>query len=131
MVTVTRWRIHPTAIIDPTAEIDPDVEIGPYCIIGPRVRIRSGTILHAGAHIVQNTRIGRDCQIHSGAILGGPPQDHKFRGEETYVEIGNENILRECVTIHRATGEENVTRLGERRSVLRSSKPDEIRKAAR
>lgn len=105
-----RW--HPTAIIDPRAEIEPDVEIGPYCIIGKNCFIGAGTVLHGHVHIFENTRIGRNCQIYSGAMLGGPPQDYKFKGETSYLELGDNNIVREYVTIHRATGEGECTRIG-------------------
>jgi UDP-N-acetylglucosamine acyltransferase len=105
-------RIHPTAIIDPSAEIAPDVEIGPFCCIGPRVQIGAGTVLHSRVDIIQNAIIGSNCHIHSGTVLGGPPQDRKYRGEETYITLGDNNILREYVTIHRATGKDNVTRIG-------------------
>lgn len=110
MVVAERW--HATAVVHPTAEIEPDVEIGPYCLVGRNCVIGSGTVLHAHVHLVENTRIGRRCQIHSGAILGGPPQDFKYRGEDSYLEIGDDNVLREYVTIHRATGEEAFTRIG-------------------
>ena len=105
-------NIHPTALIDATAEIAPDVQIGAYCCIGPKVQIASGTVLHSRVDILKNTIIGRNCQIHSGTVLGGPPQDRKFHGEDTYVFIGDDNILREYVTIHAATGEGNATRIG-------------------
>ncbi len=110
MIVTDRW--HPTAIIHPTAEIEPDVEIGPYCLIGKGCRIGSGTVLHPQAQIIENTLIGRNCQIYGGCILGGPPQDYKYKGETSYLAIGDSNILREFVTIHRATGEGEVTRIG-------------------
>ena len=105
-------EIHPSAIVDPSAEIEPGTCIGPYCVIGKGVRIGAGTMLHAHVIIEQNTRLGRNCQVHPGAVLGGPPQDYKYQGETTYVEIGDNNILREFVTVHRATGEGSATRLG-------------------
>src|SRR6478672_1231096 len=104
MSTLAEPRIHPSSVIHPTAVIDPDVVIGPFCLVGENVSIRSGTVLHAGAHILQNTKIGQNCQVFSGAVIGGPPQDLKFKNERSFVEIGDENILREYVTIHRATG---------------------------
>ncbi len=109
---------HPTAIIDPTAEIEPDVEIGPFCTIGANCRVGSGTILQSQVQLLENTHIGRGCQIFGGAILGGPPQDYKFHGESTYLVIGDFNILREYVTIHRATGEEAVTRIGDHNMIM-------------
>ena len=111
-------RIHSSAIIDTSADIEAGVEIGPFCVIGENVSVKSGTILHPGVHILQNTRIGHNCQIFSGAVIGGPPQDHKFKNEGTYVEIGDENILREYVTIHRATGEGKVTRIGDHNMIM-------------
>jgi UDP-N-acetylglucosamine acyltransferase len=109
---VANPRIHPSSVIHKSAVIDADVDVGPFCVIGENVSISSGTVLHSNVNILQNTRIGQNCQVFSGAVIGGPPQDHKFKNEGTYVEIGDDNILREYVTIHRATGEGQVTRLG-------------------
>jgi UDP-N-acetylglucosamine acyltransferase len=105
-------RIHPTAIVDATAELASDVQVGPYAVIGPYVKIGEGTILEAHAVIDSWTSIGRECHIHSGAKLGGPPQDRKYQGERTFLIVGDRNEIREFVTIHRATGEENCTRIG-------------------
>ncbi len=105
-------RIHPTAVVDPSAEIGPDAYIGPFCVVEEDVRIGAGTMLHSHVILQKHCRIGRDCQIHSGANIGGPPQDLKFKGERSYVILGDNNIVRECVTIHRATGEGKATRLG-------------------
>ena len=110
--------IHPTAIVDSTAEIDPDAEIGPFCCIGAGVRIGSGTVLNARVDIVKNTTLGANCHVHSGAVIGGAPQDYKFGDEQSYVIIGDNNILREYVTIHRATGEGNVTRIGDHNMIM-------------
>jgi len=118
MSTLTEPRIHPSSVIHSTADIDPDVQIGPFCVVGEIVSIRSGTVLHAGAHILQNTKIGRNCQVFSGAVIGGPPQDHKFKNERSYVEIGDDNILREYVTIHRATGADKITKIGSGNMVM-------------
>ena len=107
-------RIHPTAIIDASAELAPDVEVGPFCCIGKQVRIGAGTILHSRVDILQNTQIGSNCQLHTGVVLGGPPQDYKYKGEESFVIIGDDNILREYCTVHCATGEGCVTRIGSR-----------------
>ncbi|HZO90764.1 MAG TPA: acyl-ACP--UDP-N-acetylglucosamine O-acyltransferase [Chthonomonadaceae bacterium] len=111
-------RIHPTAIIDPSAEIEPGVQIGPYCILGENVYIGAGAKLHAHVTIEKNTRIGRNCEVFGGAIIGGPPQDLKYKGEKSYVIIGENNIIRECVTIHCATGEGNITRLGDNNMLM-------------
>ncbi|MCX7981288.1 MAG: acyl-ACP--UDP-N-acetylglucosamine O-acyltransferase [Syntrophales bacterium] len=95
--------IHPTAIIASDALIGEDVEIGPYTVIGPRVSIGRGTKI--GPHVVIEslTEIGENCRIMQFAAIGAPPQDLKFRGEETKVIIGNNNTIREFVTIHRST----------------------------
>lgn len=105
-------KVHQTAVIHPTATVADDVEIGPYCVIGERCFIDRGTKL--GAHVVIEpfTSIGRDCQIFSGAVIGGVPQDLKFQGEESYCVVGDRNVIRECVTINRATAAGNVTRVG-------------------
>ncbi|MFN3652871.1 MAG: acyl-ACP--UDP-N-acetylglucosamine O-acyltransferase [Armatimonadota bacterium] len=110
--------IHPTAVVDPGAEIADDVVIGPYCVIGRHARIGRGTRLESHVSVEQHTTIGEDCQVRQGAVLGGPPQDHKYRGERTFVQIGNRNIIREFVTIHRATGEGEATRIGDDNMIM-------------
>ncbi len=111
-------KIHPTALVDPSAELADDVEIGPYCVIGDEVRIGSRTRLESHVVVERYTRIGEDCQIRQGTVLGGPPQDYKFSGERTYLTIGDRNIIREFVTIHRASGAEEETRLGDDNMVM-------------
>ena len=105
-------NIHPTAAIDPSAEIGENVEIGAYTVIGPNCAVGDGTVL--GPHVVleEFTLVGKDCQIRAGAVLGGPPQDLKFKGERSYVKIGDRNQIREFVTLHRATGEDEATVIG-------------------
>ncbi len=106
--------IHPTAIIAGSAEIDADVEIGPYAVIGEEVAIRSGT--RVGSHAVINgpTRIGRNNRIYQFASVGDDPQDKKYRGEPTRLEIGDGNTIREYCTISRGTvDDQGVTRLGD------------------
>jgi UDP-N-acetylglucosamine acyltransferase len=104
--------VHPTAVVDRTAELAADVSVGPYCVIGSHVQIGRGTRLESHVVIEPYTTLGEDCVVRQGAVLGGPPQDHKYRGERTYLVIGDRNIIREFVTIHRATGEDKATRLG-------------------
>ncbi len=111
--TNTGTRIHPTAIVDAGAEIDCGAEIGPYAVVGPRVRIGAGTQIAPHVIVESDTEIGRDCRIFAGVALGGPPQDTKYEGERTSLVIGDRNVLREYVTIHRATGEGESTRLGD------------------
>lgn len=104
--------IHPTAVIDPSAKLGKDVAIGPYSIIGPNVIIGDGT--HIGPHVVveQNVELGKRCQLAPNCVIGGAPQDHGFKGEQSKVIIGDDTIIREYVTIHRATGEGKVTHVG-------------------
>jgi acyl-[acyl-carrier-protein]--UDP-N-acetylglucosamine O-acyltransferase len=105
--------IHPTAVVHPSAELDDDVEVGAYSIVGAHVQIGAGTILGAHVIIEENTRIGRNNVIYHGAVLGAPPQDRKFKHERSYLLIGDNNWIREYVTIHRASGEEQSTRIGD------------------
>lgn len=109
----SQLTIHPTAIIDPTVELGEDVKIGPYAVVGPQSRIGDGTII--GPHVVIEgyTSIGRNCEISPGAVIGGKPQDHGFGNETSYVRIGDEVIVRECVTINRGTGEGSETVVGD------------------
>jgi len=104
--------IHPWAEVHPSVELDPEVSIGPFCVIGPHVQIGRGTTIEPHVVIQPWTTIGRDCRISPQAVLGGPPQDTKFKGERSYLVIGDRTIVREAVTIHRATGEDQVTRVG-------------------
>jgi UDP-N-acetylglucosamine acyltransferase len=105
-------RIHPSAIIHPSAYLAENVTVGPYCVIGPDVQIGDGTCLEAHVVIESGCRIGRNCHISPGAVLGGPPQDHKYKGEPSHLVIGDNNIIREYVTLHRAVGEGMSTRIG-------------------
>ncbi|HAJ91732.1 MAG TPA: acyl-[acyl-carrier-protein]--UDP-N-acetylglucosamine O-acyltransferase [Gammaproteobacteria bacterium] len=106
--------IHTTAIIDPGAELAADVSVGPYTVIGPDVVVGAGSVI--GPHVVINgpTRIGRDNRIYQFASIGEAPQDKKYAGEPTRLEIGDRNTIREFVTINRGTAQdEGVTRLGD------------------
>ena len=106
--------IDPTAVIDPGAEIAGDVTIGPYSVIGANVAIDAGTRI--GSHVVikGHTRIGRDNTFYQFASIGEDPQDKKYNGEPTLLEIGDRNTIREFVTINRGTvQDEGVTRLGD------------------
>jgi len=96
-------KIHPTAIISPDSKLGEGVEVGPYSIIGPDVNIGRNTVI--GPHVViqEQTDIGENCKIAQFCSIGGDPQDLKFKGEKTRVIIGNNNNLREYVTINRST----------------------------
>jgi len=86
-------HIHPTAVIDPRAEIHDNVEVGPHCIIGPLVSVGSGTQLIANVTIMGRVAIGQGNRIFPGAVLGGEPQDISYRGTDTQVIIGDDNLI--------------------------------------
>ena len=90
--------------IDPKAEIDECVTIGPWCIVGPGVRIGSGTVIESHVVIRANTRIGTNNRFYQFCSVGEDPADKKFEGEDTWLEIGDDNVFREGVTLHRGTG---------------------------
>jgi UDP-N-acetylglucosamine acyltransferase len=105
--------IHSTAIIDPTAELSSEVCIGPYAIIGPNVAIDSGTTIGPHTVIKGPTRIGKNNRIFQFASVGEDPQDKKYQGETTGLEIGDRNVIREFSTIHRGTlQDQGITRIG-------------------
>ena len=104
--------IDPTARISSTASIAPDAEIGPNVIVGESSSVGSGTIIMANAVIGPWTSIGSNNVIHYGAIVGHDPQDFGYKGEENYVKIGDGNIIREYVTIHRGNREGTSTIIG-------------------
>ena len=97
-------QIHPTAIVDPSAEIADDVQIGAFCIVEANTRIGAGCILESGAQVLRFTSLGERNRIGKYTLLGGTPMDLKFGGEDTYLEIGSDNDIREFTTIHRGTG---------------------------
>ncbi|PUA19379.1 acyl-ACP--UDP-N-acetylglucosamine O-acyltransferase [Glaciimonas sp. PCH181] len=107
-------RIHPTAVVDPNAVLDSSVEVGAYSIIGPNVTIGPGT--KVGPHVVieGHTSIGRDNNFFQFGSIGAAPQDKKYAGEPTRLEIGDGNTIREFVTLNRGTSQDvGVTRLGD------------------
>ncbi|AXY56893.1 acyl-ACP--UDP-N-acetylglucosamine O-acyltransferase [Acinetobacter chinensis] len=105
--------IHPTAIIDSSAVIAPDVQIGPYCIIGPNVSIGVGTRLRSHVVIGGYTRIGEHNDIFQFASVGEECQDLKYKGEETWLEIGDHNSIREHCSLHRGTVQDGgITKVG-------------------
>lgn len=105
--------IHPTAVIDPAARIAAGVQVGPFSVIGSDVDIGENTWI--GPHVVINgpTRIGRDCRIYQFSSIGDHPQDKKYAGEATRLEIGDRNVIREGCTINRGTVQDRgVTTIG-------------------
>lgn len=106
--------INPRAVIDPAASLAADVDVGPFAVIGPDVVIDSGTWI--GPHAVINgpSCIGRENRIYPFASIGDAPQDKKYAGEPTRLELGDRNVIREFVTINRGTTQdEGVTRIGD------------------
>ena len=108
--------------IDPGAEIDSDVEIGPFSVIGPDVRIGRGTKLESNVTLMGHVTLGEFNHVYPGAVLGGEPQDVSFSGSDTRVVIGDHNIIRECVTINRASEKEDgLTTIGSRNFLMAGS----------
>jgi UDP-N-acetylglucosamine acyltransferase len=106
--------IHPTAIIDPDAELGAGVEIGPWAMIGPNVIVGDRCRLGPRVRLQCNVRLAEDVTVGDGSILGGDPQDLKFQGEETWVEVGAGTIIREYSTVNRATAATFKTVIGSR-----------------
>ena len=105
--------IHKTAIIDKNAKISKNVKIGPYTVIGPNVEIEEETEIHSHVNITGNTKIGKNNRIYPFASIGNDPQDLKYQGEQTNLEIGNSNKIREYVTINPGTkGGGGLTKVG-------------------
>jgi UDP-N-acetylglucosamine acyltransferase len=109
---VTAHRIHPTAIISADAEIAPDVEIGAFAIIGEGCTIGAGSVIAPRATLERNVTLGDSVKVGIGSILGGAPQDLKYAGEETSVEIGDGTVIREYVTVNRGTAHSFKTTVG-------------------
>jgi UDP-N-acetylglucosamine acyltransferase len=105
-------RIHSTAIVDRKAEIEEGVEIGPWVTVGPGCVVGAGSILQARSTLEENVRLGAHVTVGIGSVLGGKPQDLKFRGEVTFVEIGDHTTIREYVTINRGTSQSHKTTVG-------------------
>lgn len=104
--------IHPTAIIDKKAELDSTVEVAPYAVIGDNVKIGANTVIGSNVVISGPIEIGCNNHVFPGAALGLEPQDLKYKGAKTWVKIGDRNVIREFVTINRATGENEETIIG-------------------
>ena len=106
-------QIHSLSYVHPDAELADDVEVGPFCYVEADVRIAKGCQLDSHVTIKSGTRLGEKNFVGQGAVLGGDPQDRKYVGEASYLEIGSRNVIREYVTIHRATGEGRATTMGD------------------
>ena len=112
-------EIHPSALVSPHAELASDVKIGPYSIIGDHVTIGRNTVIDSHVVIEGPTQIGERNRIYPFVSIGSPPQDVGYKGEETRIVIGNDNIIREYVTINRATTKQDwVTVVGDKNYLM-------------
>lgn len=105
--------IHPTALVAEGAELGTHVEVGPHAIIEDDTQVGDGCRIGPRCVLKSGVRLGSRCKLDVGVVLGSEPQDRKFQGEPTLLHIGDDNILREYVTIHRATGEGEATVVGD------------------
>jgi len=105
-------EIHPTAVVSADAKLGTGVAVGPHAVVEGGVTVGDGTRIMAGACICAGTTLGRENEVHMHAVLGHVPQDVHFEGGETFLEIGDRNVIREMVTIHRGTQEGSTTRIG-------------------
>ena len=106
--------IHRTALVDPTAHLGHDVSVGAYTIVGPRVTLGDRCVLAAHVVIERNAKLGTGVKVGYGTVIGNDPQDLKYEGAETWVEIGDGTVLREYCTINRGTAATGKTTVGER-----------------
>src|SRR5689334_2101389 len=105
-------QIHPSSIVSPQAELGEGVVVGPFCIIEDGVRIGSRTRLDSHVVIKRWTTLGEENHLHMGVLLGSDPEDRNFKGERSYLEIGDRNVFRENSTASRGTPPESITRIG-------------------
>ncbi|HXY30137.1 MAG TPA: acyl-ACP--UDP-N-acetylglucosamine O-acyltransferase [Gemmatimonadaceae bacterium] len=105
-------RVHPTAIVHPDAQLGSEAEVGPYAMVGPGCVLGECCVIAARATLEQNVHLADGVRIGIGAVIGGDPQDLKYQGEETYVEIGEGTVVREYSTVNRGTSESLRTTVG-------------------
>lgn len=110
--------IHNLSVVHPDAKIGKDVKIGPFCNIYGDVEIGDGTELISHVTVMDGARIGKNCKIFPGAVIGAIPQDLKFQGEYTTLEVGDNNTIRECVTLNRGTASRGKTVIGSNNLIM-------------
>jgi UDP-N-acetylglucosamine acyltransferase len=113
--------IHPTALIHPDAQIDPSVEVGPYSVIDGAVKVGPGCRIGPHVYLTGITTIGANNQFHAGAVIGNAPQDLKYKGEPTSLQIGDRNTFRENVTVNRSTSLDGLTVIGSNNLLMAGS----------
>jgi UDP-N-acetylglucosamine acyltransferase len=121
MPTEPLARVHPSAVIDPAARLGPGVDVGPHVVIEGEVVIGEGCVLRPGVHLVGPLTMGCHNTVFTGAVLGERPQHLKYAGEPTRVEVGDHNVFRENVTVHRGTTASWVTRVGSHNFLMAGS----------
>jgi len=109
---VSATVVHPASFVDPRAVLGTGVTVGPGAVVGPDVEVGDGTTIGSHALLTGWTRVGRRCRIHHGAVVGSPPQDLKYRGEPSHLEVGDDTEIREFVTANLATEPGATTRIG-------------------
>src|SRR5579883_867274 len=114
-------RIHPTAVISAEAELGEEVQVGPYVVIEGEVHVGAGCVLRPGAHLIGPLTMGCHNSVFAGAVLGEQPQHLRYAGEQTRLVIGDHNIIREHVTIHRGTSHSWETRIGDHNFLMANS----------
>ncbi|MBU1122943.1 MAG: acyl-ACP--UDP-N-acetylglucosamine O-acyltransferase [Candidatus Omnitrophota bacterium] len=105
-------KIHPTAIVSKSSYLDENVVVGSYAIVGDNVKIGAGTVLDSFAQVIGYTRIGKNCKIFSSAVIGSAPQDLKYKDAKSYIIVGDNNQIREFVTVNPGTDEGSKTVIG-------------------
>ncbi|HVF07236.1 MAG TPA: acyl-ACP--UDP-N-acetylglucosamine O-acyltransferase, partial [Actinomycetota bacterium] len=105
-------NVHPTAIVDHSAQLGEGVTVGPWAIVGPRVRVGDGTEVGPRVLIEKDTVVGKDCRLANGAVLGTDPQDLKYKGERSTLEVGDRTVVREFATLNRGTAASGRTIVG-------------------
>ncbi len=111
-------RVHPTAIVHPGARLGEHVEVGAWAMVGENCEVGDGCVIAARATLERNVRLGRNVRVGSSTILGGDPQDLKFRGEETWVEVGDDTVIREFTHVNRGTTQSYRTTIGRNAFVM-------------